>query len=181
MPVTPILKRLGLLFDDLETRGFEPRGHLPSARIEVIAGDVALDDLAPDGREPSRAQVCERFVEVGLGHLLDRQVEMPARVHRSAEVGEDRRPILREHVLHRVDGHRGVEFVFKGEFLETDLMEADSDAPRPSLILAFFIALDPGLVAISRQAGSPILAITFLLFAFGFFRKNNLSVILHSL
>ncbi len=49
----------------------------------------------------------------------------------------------------------------------------DRFKPRPSLILAFFLALDPGLVAISRQAGSPILAITFLLFAFGFFRKNN--------
>lgn len=43
--------------------------------------------------------------------------------------------------------------------------------PRPSLILAFFLALDPGLVAISRQAASPILAITFLVFAVGFFNK----------
>jgi hypothetical protein len=53
------------------------------------------------------------------------------------------------------------------------LLYQDRFKPRPSLILAFFIALDPGLVAISRQAGSPILAITFLLFAFGFFRKNS--------
>lgn len=45
--------------------------------------------------------------------------------------------------------------------------------PRPSLILAFFIALDPGMVAISRQAASPIFAITFLLFAWGFFYKNK--------
>lgn len=43
--------------------------------------------------------------------------------------------------------------------------------PRPSLILAFFLALDPGLVAISRQAASPILSIAFLVFALGFFNK----------
>ncbi len=45
--------------------------------------------------------------------------------------------------------------------------------PRPSLILAFFLALDPGLVAISRQAASPILAIAFLVFAVGFFNKEK--------
>jgi hypothetical protein len=53
------------------------------------------------------------------------------------------------------------------------LLFQDRFKPRPSLLLAFFIALDPGLVAISRQAGSPILAITFLIFASGFFRANN--------
>jgi hypothetical protein len=45
--------------------------------------------------------------------------------------------------------------------------------PRPSLILAFFIALDPGLVAISRQAGSPILGLAFFIFALGFFNKKD--------
>jgi hypothetical protein len=45
--------------------------------------------------------------------------------------------------------------------------------PRPSLILAFFIALDPGLTAISRQVASPILAITFLVFAWGYFSKDK--------
>ena len=46
--------------------------------------------------------------------------------------------------------------------------------PRPSVILAFFLALDPGLVAISRQIGSPILAITFLAFTVGFINKQRL-------
>lgn len=55
------------------------------------------------------------------------------------------------------------------------LLFQDRIKPRPGLILAFFIALDPGMVAISRQAGSPILAITFVIFAFGFFNKKNLS------
>jgi hypothetical protein len=45
--------------------------------------------------------------------------------------------------------------------------------PRPALLLAFFLALDPGLTAISRQAGSPIIAVTFLAFAIGFFDRNQ--------
>jgi hypothetical protein len=45
--------------------------------------------------------------------------------------------------------------------------------PRPSLILAFFLALDPGLVALSRQAGSSILAVTFVLFAWGFWQRKQ--------
>ena len=45
--------------------------------------------------------------------------------------------------------------------------------PRPSLILAFFIAVDPGLISLSRQAASPIFAITFLLFTWGFFSQNK--------
>jgi hypothetical protein len=36
---------------------------------------------------------------------------------------------------------------------------------RPALILAFLFAFDPGLVALSRQAGGTISAVTFLLFA----------------
>ena len=39
--------------------------------------------------------------------------------------------------------------------------------PRPALILAFLVAFDPGLVALSRQANGTILAVTFLLFAVG--------------
>ncbi|HEY9151871.1 MAG TPA: hypothetical protein VIN60_03225 [Anaerolineales bacterium] len=45
--------------------------------------------------------------------------------------------------------------------------------PRPSLILAFFLAFDPGLVALSRQAGSSILAVTFVLFAWGFWERKQ--------
>jgi len=39
--------------------------------------------------------------------------------------------------------------------------------PRPALILAFLVAFDPGLVALSRQANGTMLAVTFLLFAWG--------------
>lgn len=45
--------------------------------------------------------------------------------------------------------------------------------PRPGLILAFFLALDPGLTALSRQAGSSILAVTFLLSAWGFWNQKQ--------
>ena len=48
--------------------------------------------------------------------------------------------------------------------------------PRSSLFLAFFIALDPGLVSLSRQAASPILAISFLLFAWGFYNQKRLNL-----
>lgn len=40
--------------------------------------------------------------------------------------------------------------------------------PIPALILAFFLALDPGLVSLSRQAGSLIPALTFVLLAWAF-------------
>ncbi|HXD11549.1 MAG TPA: hypothetical protein VN653_15905 [Anaerolineales bacterium] len=39
--------------------------------------------------------------------------------------------------------------------------------PRPAVILAFLFAIDPGLVALSRQSGGTMLAVTFLLFAWG--------------
>ena len=45
--------------------------------------------------------------------------------------------------------------------------------PRPSLFLAFFIAVDPGLISLSRQAAGPIFALTFLAFAWGLFSQNK--------
>jgi len=48
--------------------------------------------------------------------------------------------------------------------------------PRSGVILAFFLAFDPGLVALSRQSASPILAVVFLLFALGFINKNKISL-----
>jgi hypothetical protein len=43
----------------------------------------------------------------------------------------------------------------------------------PSLLLAFFLALDPGLVSLSRQAGSLIPALTFVLLAWAFWWANR--------
>lgn len=45
--------------------------------------------------------------------------------------------------------------------------------PRPALILAFLFAIDPGLVAVSRQAGGTMMAATFLLFAWGMWRNRR--------
>lgn len=61
-------------------------------------------------------------------------------------------------------------------FVLAPLLFDDRIKPRPSLLLAFFLALDPGLVAISRQVASPILAITFLTFTVGFINKNRLNL-----
>lgn len=46
--------------------------------------------------------------------------------------------------------------------------------PRPAVILSFALALDPGLTALSRQAGSSILALTFAMAAWGFWEKRRL-------
>ena len=45
--------------------------------------------------------------------------------------------------------------------------------PLPALLLAFFFAVDPGLVALSRQASATILAVTFLLLAWGMWRNQR--------
>ncbi len=45
--------------------------------------------------------------------------------------------------------------------------------PRPALILAFAIALEPGLVALSRQAGSSALTLSFTLAAWGFWEQRR--------
>jgi predicted membrane-bound mannosyltransferase len=46
--------------------------------------------------------------------------------------------------------------------------------PRPALILAFLFAIDPALVALSRQAGGTILAVTFGLLAWGLWTRRRL-------
>jgi hypothetical protein len=44
---------------------------------------------------------------------------------------------------------------------------------RAALVLAFFLAFDPGLVALSRQVGSPLPAITFTLLAVAFWLSRK--------
>lgn len=45
--------------------------------------------------------------------------------------------------------------------------------PRAAVILAFAIALEPGLASISRQAGSPIMAVAFVLAAWGLWERRR--------
>jgi len=47
---------------------------------------------------------------------------------------------------------------------------------KPALIMAFLLVFDPGFLALSRLAGSPILVIAALLFAWGAWRSGSLSV-----
>lgn len=54
------------------------------------------------------------------------------------------------------------------------LLFRDQLKPRPALILSFLLAIDPGLVFLSRQASGTILAVTFLLFAWGMWRHRRL-------
>ena len=45
--------------------------------------------------------------------------------------------------------------------------------PRPALLLAFFFAMDPAFVALSRQAGGPILTVAASLLAAGFWLRRQ--------
>lgn len=49
----------------------------------------------------------------------------------------------------------------------------DRIEPLPGMMLAFFLALDPGLVALSRQAGSLMPALVFTLLAWGWWRQGR--------
>jgi hypothetical protein len=44
---------------------------------------------------------------------------------------------------------------------------------KPAIVLAFFLAFDPGLLALSRLAGSPVIALAAGLFAWGLWRAGN--------
>ena len=61
----------------------------------------------------------------------------------------------------------GSTFVFAPHFFREKIK------PRPALILAFLFAIDPGLVALSRQANGTILAVTFLFFAWAMWRNRR--------
>ncbi|MCX6067145.1 MAG: hypothetical protein NT121_15550, partial [Chloroflexi bacterium] len=45
---------------------------------------------------------------------------------------------------------------------------------KPALVLAFFLAIDPGFLALSRLAGSPIIAVVAVLFGLGLWRAGNI-------
>jgi hypothetical protein len=131
--------------------------------------------------------VALRFIQLGAMPFTDAEA---APALQALHIVQGLRPALSPHplyilftsVLFFIYGG-GTDFLarffpaFVGSVLVfVPLLFADRIKPRPSLILAFFIALDPGLVSISRQAASPILAITFLLFAWGFFNQKKASL-----
>lgn len=54
------------------------------------------------------------------------------------------------------------------------LLFRDRLGNRVALVLSFIVAIEPGLLALSRQAGSPIMALSAVIFAWGFWRNGNL-------
>jgi hypothetical protein len=69
---------------------------------------------------------------------------------------------------------RLVPALFGAAIVAVPFLFRDLIKPRPAVILAFLFAIDPAFVALSRQAGSPILAVTCFLLAAGFwFRRQS--------
>lgn len=125
-----------------------------------------------------------RLVQLGAMPLTDAEAAPALQALRISQ-GED--PVLSPHPLYILSTSvmfllygGGTDFLARlipaligGLLVLAPLLFDDRLKPRPSLILAFFLALDPGLVAISRQAASPILSIAFLLFTAGFINKKK--------
>jgi hypothetical protein len=131
--------------------------------------------------------IAMRFIQLGAMPLTDAEA---APALQALHIAQGLKPALDPHplyilftsILFFIYG-AGTDFLARffpalmGSLLVfAPLLFADRIKPRSSLILAFFIALDPGMVSLSRQAASPILAVTFLLFAWGFFSQNKASL-----
>lgn len=56
------------------------------------------------------------------------------------------------------------------------LLFRDRLGNKAALVLSFALAIEPGLLALSRQAGSAIVALSAVLFAWGFWRSGNLRI-----
>jgi len=128
-----------------------------------------------------------RFIQLGAMPLTDAEA---APALQALHIAQGLKPALSPHpfyilstaVLFFIYG-TGTDFLARffpaliGSLLVfAPLLFADRIKPRPGLMLALFIALDPGLVSLSRQAASPIFALAFLLFAWGFFNQNKASL-----
>lgn len=134
------------------------------------------------------AAVALRFIQLGALPLTDAEA---APALQALRISQAQDPTLSPHPLYILFtsalfflNGEGTNFLARfipalmGSLLVlVPLLFSDSRIkPRSSLFLAFFIALDPGLVSLSRQAASPILAIAFLLFAWGFFEKKRFNL-----
>ena len=73
MTVAPAVFLFEALVDDVQPGGTEPAGYLVTARVVVVAGDIAVDDFAAYRREPAPGELCECFLDGRLGLLLDGQ------------------------------------------------------------------------------------------------------------
>ncbi|CAG0958910.1 hypothetical protein ANAEL_00506 [Anaerolineales bacterium] len=128
-----------------------------------------------------------RFVQLGAMPLTDMEA---APALQALQIAQGLRPTLNPHPFY-ILSTAVIFFIYGGgtDFLArfipalagsllvfVPLLFADRIKPRAAVVLAFFLALDPGLVALSRQIASPILALTFLLFALGFYNQGKTSL-----
>lgn len=125
-----------------------------------------------------------RFIQLGAMPLADAEA---APALQALRISQGERPALDPHPFYILTtalifflNGGGTNFLARllpaliGSLLVlAPLLFDDRLKPRPSLLLAFFLALDPGLTALSRQAASPILSIAFVVFALGFLNKNK--------
>jgi hypothetical protein len=119
-----------------------------------------------------------RFVQLGALPLSDTEAEWALQAF---HVAQGTRPILGSQPIYILPTST-LFFLFGGaNFLARFIPALTGSAlilvpylfrgrlkPVPGLLLAFFLALDPGLVSLSRQAGSLIPALTFVLLAMAF-------------
>lgn len=122
--------------------------------------------------------VALRFVQLGALPLSDTEAEWALQ---ALHVAQGSRPILGSQPIYILP--TGLLFFLFGDssFLARFVPALTGSAlilfpylfrerikPLSALLLAFFLALDPGLVSLSRQAGSLIPALTFVLLAWAF-------------
>jgi len=119
-----------------------------------------------------------RFIQLGALPLSDTEAEWALQ---ALQVAQGSRPLLGSQPIYILP--TGLLFFLFGDssFLARFVPALTGGAlilfpylfrerikPLPGLLLAFFLALDPGLVSLSRQAGSLIPALTFVLLAWAF-------------
>lgn len=125
-----------------------------------------------------------RFTQLGLMPLTDGEA---APALQALQIASGLKPTLGAHpfytlstaLLFFINGG-GTDFLARfvtalaGSLLVlAPVLFTDRIKPRAALILAFFLAFEPGLIALSRQAASPILAVTFLVFFLGMLNQNR--------
>jgi hypothetical protein len=124
-----------------------------------------------------------RFIQLGASPLTDSESQIALQALRIARgdaplLGPQPAYILFTSVLFLVTEATNFMARFVPAIVGSALVFApyyfrDRLKPLPALILAFLFAFDPGLVALSRQANGTILALTFLLFAWGMWRNGR--------
>jgi hypothetical protein len=127
-----------------------------------------------------------RFVQLGVMPLTDVEA---APALQALQIAQGSKPALDPHPFYILSTAvffflygGGTDFLARfipalaGSLLVlVPLLFADQIKPRAAVFLAFFLALDPGLVALSRQIASPILSVTFLFLALGFYNREKLT------